>query len=134
MPPLRYVPRPPLSDLVEFFWAFDAYGGDHARERVLPTATGELVVTLRDDRVGPVLAGAHSEAFVIDTASRSSLIGVHFKPGGALPFLKRPAHELANVRVSPAGGNARSRSSVRSTRRRASRSHGSCRLLLSRRA
>lgn len=23
---LRYVPRPPLSDHIEFFWAFDAYG------------------------------------------------------------------------------------------------------------
>src|SRR6185295_3550870 len=43
---LTYVPRPPLSDHVDFFWAFDAYGGPHARERVLPTATSELVVAL----------------------------------------------------------------------------------------
>ena len=48
---LTYVPRPPLSDHVDFFWAFDAYGGPHARERVLPTATSELVVALGDDRL-----------------------------------------------------------------------------------
>jgi hypothetical protein len=38
------VPRSPLSDHVDFFWAFDVYGGPYARERVLPTATSELVV------------------------------------------------------------------------------------------
>ena len=94
------IPRPPLCDHVDFFWAFDAYGGSHARERVLPTATGELVVALGAQRSGPVMCGAHSEAFVIDTASRPALIGVHFKPGGAVPFLKAPADELSNARVS----------------------------------
>ena len=96
---LTYVPRPPLSDHVAFFWAFDAYGGPHARERVLPTATSELVVALSDDRVHPVICGAHSESFVIDIASRPALIGVHFKPGTAVPFLKMPANELCNTRV-----------------------------------
>ena len=92
--------RPPLSDRVDFFWAFDAYGGAHARERVLPTATSELVVALSNDRSHPVICGAHSESFVIDTASRPALIGVHFKPGSAVPFLKMPANELCNARVS----------------------------------
>src|SRR6185369_1858263 len=44
--------------------------------------------------------GAHSESFVIDIASRPALIGVHFKPGTAVPFLKMPANELCNTRVS----------------------------------
>lgn len=96
---LTYVPRAPLSDRVDFLWAFDASGGGPARERVLPTATNELVVPLGDDR-DPVICGAHSEFFEIDTAVRPALIGVHFKPGGAVPFLRMPADELGNVRVS----------------------------------
>jgi AraC-like DNA-binding protein len=100
MPRPRYVPRPPLSDHIEFFWAFDAYGGSHARERVLPSATSELVVTLSDGRSDPVVCGAHAEFFMIDTGTPQSLLGVHFRPGGAVPFLKRPAHELVNTRVT----------------------------------
>ena len=95
-----YVPRLPLSHYVEMFWGYEAYGAGHARERVLPTATSEIVVVLRDDRAGPVACGAHSESFVIDTADRPTLFGVHFRPGGAVPFLKMPADELGNVRVS----------------------------------
>jgi hypothetical protein len=55
---------------VDFFWAFDAYGGAHARERVLPTATSELVVALSDERLHPVICGAHSESFVIAIRGR----------------------------------------------------------------
>jgi AraC-like DNA-binding protein len=82
------------------FWAYEAYGEGHPRERVLPTATSEIVVMLRDDGVSPVACGAHSESFVIETASRPTLLGVHFRPGGAGPFLRMPADELGNVRVS----------------------------------
>jgi AraC-like DNA-binding protein len=94
---VSHVPAPPLSDHVALFWAFDAYGGPHARERVLPTATSELVITLGNEPVCPiVLSGAHSESFVIDVASRPALLGVHFKPGGAAAFLGMPADELRN--------------------------------------
>jgi len=96
---LTYVPRPPLSSHVELLWAYEAYGAGHARERVLPTATSEIVFLLGDDRAGPVVCGAHSESFVIDTAARPTLLGVHFRPGGAGPFLKMPADELGNVRA-----------------------------------
>jgi len=44
--------------------------------------------------------GAHSEFFVIDTAQQHSVAGVHFKPGGAFPFLDPPASELHNTLVS----------------------------------
>ncbi len=49
---------------------------------------------------GFVVAGAHSECAVIDTAEQASVIGVQFKPGGAAPFLGLPAHELRNTHVS----------------------------------
>jgi AraC-like DNA-binding protein len=94
---VTYVPKPPLSGHIEKFWAYDAYGAGCARERVLPTGTAEIVFPLSDDRLGPVVCGPHSESFIIDTAARPMLLGVHFKPGRAVPFLKVPAYELGNV-------------------------------------
>jgi AraC-like DNA-binding protein len=37
---------------------------------------------------------------MIDSARDESILGVHFKPGGAFPFLKLPAGELHNTHVS----------------------------------
>ena len=95
----HYVPRAPLSDFVELFWAYEAYGEGRRRERVLPTGTYELVFDLSAGAGAPFVCGAHSEAFIIDVAARPTLIGVHFKPGGAFPFLDVPATELRNARV-----------------------------------
>ncbi len=41
------------------------------------------------------ISGAQSKFLVIDALPQSSMIGVHFKPGGAGPFLGMPAEELA---------------------------------------
>jgi AraC-like DNA-binding protein len=85
---------------VALFWEYDSYG-THPRERVLPGATSELVIVLDGAPAGSVFCGAHSRSFEIGTASRPSLLGVHFKPGGAFPFLRKmPADELHNRRVS----------------------------------
>lgn len=40
---LTYVPRAPLSQLIELLWACDAYDTGHARARVLPAATCRAV-------------------------------------------------------------------------------------------
>jgi Domain of unknown function (DUF6597) len=32
---------------------------------------------------GPVVSGAHSDYYVIDTIQQASLMGVRFRPGGA---------------------------------------------------
>jgi AraC-like DNA-binding protein len=96
-------PSPPLRDFVELLWLYQGYSPGHARERLLPSGTVELVVNLRDDEPGfrePILAGPHSEAFILDTAHAASVIGAHFKPGGAFPFLGMPAAEVHNRTVS----------------------------------
>ena len=110
-----HIPSPPLSNFVEMFWFYDGYVQPHAKERLLPTGTIELVVNLNEDETrmydrndldklesyrGSVVCGPHSEFFVIDTAEQASVIGVHFKPGGARPFFKLPADELHNQTVS----------------------------------
>ncbi len=110
---LTYTP-PPLSGFVDLLWINEGDPPPHRKERLLPTGTVELVFSLRDDVLhaydrgeaesprrfrGPVVCGAHSEFFVIDTAQQAAVMGVHFKPGGAFPFLNLPAGELHNAQV-----------------------------------
>src|SRR5262249_27616302 len=110
-----YKPGSPLSDFVVLLWLYEGYHQPHAKERILPDGSMELVINLRDDvfRVydrhnhnqfttvpGYLLCGPQSEFVVIDTAQQASIMGVHFKPGGAFPFLKLSADELHNEMVS----------------------------------
>jgi AraC-like DNA-binding protein len=98
---LSHRPSPRLSHFVDVLWLMEGPAPAHGRERVLPTATTELVIDLREESGldAPVLSGAHSESFVIETAPQTAVIGVHFKPGGAFPFMKIPAGELCNASV-----------------------------------
>jgi AraC-like DNA-binding protein len=111
----HYRPPPPLQDFVELLWLYEGYQQPHKKERLLPDGSMELVTNLDEDRArvydrhnsdqfqtlrGSLIVGAHSEFFVIDTAQQHSVIGVHFKPGGAFPFLGLPAGELRNTLVS----------------------------------
>jgi AraC-like DNA-binding protein len=110
---LSHVPSPPLGELVESLWLFSDAPG-HARERIVPSGTIELVVNLHEDEIriyddaetdrcrrfpGAVVSGAYRRSFVIDTREHASIIGVHFKPGGAYPFLGCRADELADAHV-----------------------------------
>jgi AraC-like DNA-binding protein len=85
----------------------------HSHERIVPSGTLELVVNLNEDALriydprigdwrrysGAVVSGAYRRYFVIDTRDHASIVGVHFKPGGALPFLGVPPGELADRHV-----------------------------------
>jgi hypothetical protein len=46
-----------------------------------------------------MVLGAYSSIFVIDTLEEASVIGAHFKPRGAFPFLGLPAAEFADLHV-----------------------------------
>jgi len=109
-----YTPAPPLGDFVHDFWLYDDYVPGHAMDRILPSGTIELVINLRDDEFriyhparpercerfsGALVSGAYGRIFLIDTAEDAAVIGVHFKPGGAFPFLGLPAGELADTHV-----------------------------------
>src|ERR1700722_9369805 len=112
---LTHAPGPPLSQFVHVLWLYEGYTQPHAKERVLPTGEMQIVINLLEDRTcmydredpdrfqvlrGSVLSGAHSEYQVISTAMQRSIMGVHFKPGGAFPFLRMPAGELRDTTVS----------------------------------
>jgi AraC-like DNA-binding protein len=112
---LYHTPVTPLLDFVDDFWLYDGYTQPHFKERILPSGTIELVINLRDDELriydvaqpgrcdrfsGALVSGAYGGFFVIDTAEEVSIMGVHFKPGGAFLFLGLPAGELADVHVN----------------------------------
>lgn len=109
-----YIPQPPLSEFVELFWSYEGYNPPHVRERVIPTGTMQLIFNLCEDEIrvydrwdhhrfqsfrGSLTSGVHSQFVVIDTASQTSTVGVHFKPGGAYPFVGVPAGELRDADV-----------------------------------
>src|SRR4030095_3560012 len=106
-------PIRPLDTFVERLWLLtDA--PPHSKERIAPSGKIELVIKRHADAglmyepakpercerfSGAVVSGTHSGPFVIDPRERVSIIGVHFRPGGAFPFLGTPASELADTHV-----------------------------------
>ena len=107
-----YKPNPPLSKFVDCFWLYD--GQATQTGRILPTGTFELAINLRQNQLsfydgeglencsrfsGAVVSGAHGRSFVPDAAEQVFIVGVHFKPGGAFPFLGLPAGDLADTHV-----------------------------------
>jgi len=108
-----YVPAPPLDRYIERFWLCSDTPST-ASERIVPSGTLELVINLCEDEVriydplqldryvrlsGGVVSGTYHSYFTIDPRQHASILGVHFRPGGACPFLGMPAHELADTHV-----------------------------------
>jgi AraC-like DNA-binding protein len=106
-----HVPRPPLDQFIETLWFHAGLNVDYPRERVLPDGSCELIINLRDEPrhvCDPAthqpqqrfrrswFSGPHSQFIVIDTAPDASLIGAHFKPGGASALFGLPLHQLRN--------------------------------------
>ncbi len=116
-----HVPRPPLTDYVEYLWSLSD-APSHAKERILPTGTLELVLNLADDEFriyrpgeescqrfrGAIVSGPYGRPFAIDTREHASIVGAHFKPGCALPFLTVPPGAIggAHVELSALWGRA----------------------------
>jgi AraC-like DNA-binding protein len=94
----RFAPNWPLSEFVHTIWSCRGMVRPHPRERILPDGSVELVVDLSDGAAS-VLVGARTQYFVLDTSGTISVVGVHFKPGGARPFLALPVSELHNQLV-----------------------------------
>jgi AraC-like DNA-binding protein len=108
-----YKPVPPLSDFIEHFWLYDDYASAYVHERILPTGSFELVFNLCDNQLriyedeprlrscysGAIVSGPYEGFFVTDRAEEASVLGVHFKPGGAFPFFGLSAYELANTHL-----------------------------------
>lgn len=95
------VPGKPLSDFVKLFWYWVGHPQPHARERILPMGSVELVIQLNDPRPSQSgMTGPRSESFLIERRATDQLLGVHFKPGGAFPFLGFPYSDLHNTHIT----------------------------------
>jgi AraC-like DNA-binding protein len=108
-------PGPPLQPFVDCLWHFQGYSVTHTRERALPTGTIEVVFNLGEERARifhddadldgqefreSVVCGPQSSYFVLDTSRPGTVLGIHFRPGGATPFLGFPSHELTDRHVA----------------------------------
>jgi AraC-like DNA-binding protein len=106
-------PARPLGDFVERFWQISDVP-PHFQERIVPSGTMELVVNLHEDEFriysptqpnccnrfsGTMVSGTYGSSFVIDARQHASVIGVHFRPGGAFPFLGVSADDLTDTHV-----------------------------------
>jgi len=105
----QHFPAQPLREFIDWCWYYVDFQPDHEREHVLPDGTFELIINLQESprKLFDASAGLEHRAFqrawfsgtqksylVIDALPGSTMIGVHFKPGGAAPFLGMPASEL----------------------------------------
>ncbi|HEU4770349.1 MAG TPA: DUF6597 domain-containing transcriptional factor [Pyrinomonadaceae bacterium] len=113
---LSYRPGPPLNEFIDYLWLIE--GGQSPRlEKILPCGASELVVNLKNNEInihdpqqperyrqlsGAVFSGAYSQSFICDALQHESIMGVHFKPGGAFPFLDTHASELADAHANVA--------------------------------
>jgi AraC-like DNA-binding protein len=106
-------PPPALAPFVESLWYYEC-NLPHARERILPSGSMQLLINLDEDQLrtyvgdgysvvqstrGAALGGVQPQHFAIDTAEQRAIAGVSFKPGGAYPFFAPPADELTGLHV-----------------------------------
>jgi AraC-like DNA-binding protein len=109
-----YKPKSPLSKFIDSFWLYEGYEPEHRTELILPTGTLELAINLRQNELrfydaerpencsrlsGAIVSGAFGRGFAPNAPEEAFIIGVHFKPGGAFPFLGLPAGDLADTHV-----------------------------------
>ena len=103
---------PPLGQFVNCLWYSSGESKPHRKERLLPTGSVDLVCKLQEHRtvriihgetvqsIGAVaVSGAYSRFYAIDTSQPSPTIGVHFRPGGAAPFLGVPLSEVMDRHI-----------------------------------
>jgi AraC-like DNA-binding protein len=108
-----HIPAPPLSHFIEHFFYYESYHATHKMEKFLPDGSMDLLIDLTEtpkklfhNEEGSSyttynkswLSGMKTEYILID-ASVSTMIGVHFKPGGAYPFFNLPVSELNNTTI-----------------------------------
>jgi AraC-like DNA-binding protein len=104
------VPGAPLSYFVENLWFYRDLEVNYTREKLLPDASMELIIDLGEgakklyDRDSLRytgynrcwISGMHRQYLVIGAERGSSMVGAHFRTGGAAPFFGFPLSELAS--------------------------------------
>ena len=100
-------PRNPLKRFVECFWMLESDAPATNPERILPDGCVELILNFGAEfsqhcegqqRLQPrnFLVGQMTGPIVISPTGAVKLIGIRFHPGGTLPFLRVPLHEITD--------------------------------------
>jgi AraC-like DNA-binding protein len=98
----RFARRPPgaaLAPYVECYWALTAQEAPPWKSRIIPDGSNDVILDLSAEPRSFVV-GVMRRADVVPLAGHVDLLGVRFRPGGALPFLGVPLHELADRHVA----------------------------------
>jgi AraC-like DNA-binding protein len=108
---LLLAPGPPLSRFVELLWYYRNDPQPHGKERLMPDGCISVVINLAEDRTrlydpddtrkmftldGCTLSGPQTKSFAIDTDEQNHVVGISFRPAGAVPFLKLSSTELCD--------------------------------------
>ena len=107
---MRYreiIPQPPLNRYVECFWTLEGDSPSAQPERILPDGCIELILNFGaqfsqhcDDtrKLQPknFLVGQMTGPIMITPSGPVQLIGIRFNPGGTLPFMRMPLHEVTD--------------------------------------
>lgn len=106
-----HAPAPPLSHFIELLWYYEGLTSPHQREKLLPDGSMELVIDLTEvpkklhDSASPErftlfrkcwISGMQPGFLIIGNEPDSSMMGAHFRTGGAFPFFGFPLAELAS--------------------------------------
>jgi len=100
-------PRYPLSSFVECFWTLESDAPATNPERILPDGCIELILNFgaefsqhceAQQQLQPrnFLVGQMTGPILISPTGAVQLIGIRFHPGGTLPFLRLPLHEITD--------------------------------------
>jgi AraC-like DNA-binding protein len=101
-------PVPPLHRFVECFWTLEGDAAfDKSAERILPDGCVELILNFgapfiegcdgrRKRQPRNFLVGQMTGPILISPTGPVELLGIRFHPGGTLPFLRVPLHEITD--------------------------------------
>ena len=102
-------PCAPLSKFIDGYWFYEDLAVDHTKEKLLPNGAIELIIDLSPSPkklYHPLdltrfttyrrawISGLQRRYIVIGAERGSSMMGVHFRTGGAAPFFGFPISEL----------------------------------------
>jgi AraC-like DNA-binding protein len=110
---LSFIPSPPLSTYIDDFYYIDG-PAPYPRQKALPVASSNLMINLgasfdvyKPDQAEPFTTctdswwvGVWDTYHSVDWPSHVRFYGIHFKPGGAYPFLQFPLSDM-NSQVVP---------------------------------
>lgn len=110
---LQHIPRAPLNAYIDDIYYLDG-PAPYARLKVFPMPSLHLIINLGDGcrvyepaqakplarHIESCWVGLWSTPYVVEYPTTLRLYGIHFKPGGAHPFLRMPLSALHNEIVA----------------------------------